>query len=278
MPPDHETLDALKRLARDKGATRPERAAARAAAKRLEAKIGKRPRQGRRRAPRAGLPEPPVWRRRRIVADTLQGVLDRLSRLVDAAFPVLWPLHWVLMFLPILGMAGWGLAWLAGYHFDVDVVMYALIIKYGVLASIALLTLVSVAPMTLAIWWLRTPKEDRPRHMLLWLLEHGFAGVLLIGTPIVALGTENRVVERGWMGKETTTFASWVFVMVAAGPIAFLYWRWLFRCIECNAPWINKFAPWAPRVLAATLALGIGVPTAWAAYIYTLPAVWSGAN
>jgi hypothetical protein len=203
MPPDHETLDALKRLARDKGATRPERAAARAAAQRLEAKIGKRTRRRRGKAQRAGLPEPPVWRRRRIVADTLQGVLDRLSRLVDAAFPVLWPLHWVLLLLPILAMAGGGLAWLAGYHFDIDVVFYAFLIKYGVLAGIALLALVSVAPLMLAVWWLRTPKEDRPRHTLVWLLEHGFTGVLLIGMPIVALAIENLMVEQGWLGSLT---------------------------------------------------------------------------
>jgi hypothetical protein len=100
---------------------------------------------------------------------------------------MLWPLHWVLLLLPILAMAGGGLAWLAGYQFDVDVVLYAFFIKYGVLATIALLALVSVTPLTLAVWWLRTPNEDRPRHMLLWLLEHGCMGVLVIGSPGLAL-------------------------------------------------------------------------------------------
>jgi hypothetical protein len=205
-------------------------------------------------------------------------VLDRLGRFFDAASQMLWPLHWVLLLLPILAMAGWGLAWLAGYHFDVDVVMYAFFIKYGVLASIALLALVSVAPITLAIWWLRTPKEDRPRHMLLWLLEHGCMGVLVIGTPGIALATENLVVEQGWLGREPAMFVGLVVALVVAWPLTGLYWRWLFRCIECNAPWINKLAPWAPRVLVASLALGIGVPTAWAAYFYTLSAAWGGAK
>jgi hypothetical protein len=182
------------------------------------------------------------------------------------------------MFLPILAMAGGGLAWLVGYHFDVEVVLYAFLIKYGVLAGIALLALVSVVPLSFAIWWLRTSSEDRPRHMLLWLLEHGFVGVLLIGAPGVALATENLVVEQGWLGRGIAIFVGWVAAMAVAGPIAGFYWRWLFRCIECNAPWINKLAPWAPRVLATGLALGIGVSTAWAAYVYRIPAVWGGAK
>jgi hypothetical protein len=183
MPPDHETLDALKLLARDKGATGPERSAARAAARRLEAKIGKRPRRGRGRAQRVGLPEPPTWRRRRIVADALQAVLHRLGGLFDAASFVLGPFYWVLFCLPVLAMAGTGLAWLAGYRFESDIILYAFFIKYGVLCGLMLLALVTVIPMGFAIWWLRTSREDRPRPMLLWLLEHGFMGVLVIGMP-----------------------------------------------------------------------------------------------
>lgn len=61
------------------------------------------------------------------------------------------PLHWVLLFLPVLAMAGTGLAWLAGYRFEPDIILYAFLIKYGVLVGVALLTLVTIIPMGFAV-------------------------------------------------------------------------------------------------------------------------------
>jgi hypothetical protein len=199
-------------------------------------------------------------------------MLDRLGSLFDAASPVLGPLHWVLLFLPVLAMAGAGLAWLAGYRFEADIILYAFLIKYGVLVGVALLTLVTVIPMGFAVWWLRTSREDRPRPMLLWLLEHGgFMGLLVIGVPGLDLLAENLLVEQGWLGKGTAILAGYGIAFAVVMPIGMLYGRWLFRSIERNAPWIDRFAPWAPRAVAAGLALLVAAPTAWAAYAYTRP-------
>src|SRR5262249_47338614 len=57
---DHNRLDALRRLAKDRAATPAEKATARRFAKALAAKIGKRPRRSRRKGPGAALPEPPA--------------------------------------------------------------------------------------------------------------------------------------------------------------------------------------------------------------------------
>jgi hypothetical protein len=69
MSADHNRLDALRRLAKDRAATPAEKATARRLAKALAAKIGKRPRRSRRRGHGPALPEPPAarWRRRWVV-------------------------------------------------------------------------------------------------------------------------------------------------------------------------------------------------------------------
>src|SRR5262245_49146393 len=62
MGANHNTLDALRRLAKDRAATPAEKATARRLAKALAAKIGKRPRGGRRKGSGAALPEPSAAR------------------------------------------------------------------------------------------------------------------------------------------------------------------------------------------------------------------------
>jgi hypothetical protein len=65
MGADHDRLDALRRLAKDRAATPAEKTTARRLAKALAAKIGKRPRRSRRKGHGAALPEPPAARSRR---------------------------------------------------------------------------------------------------------------------------------------------------------------------------------------------------------------------
>jgi hypothetical protein len=69
MSADHNRLDALRRLGKDRAATPAEKATARRLAKALAAKIDKRPRRSRRKGHGLALPEPPAarWRRRWIV-------------------------------------------------------------------------------------------------------------------------------------------------------------------------------------------------------------------
>src|SRR5215467_13043839 len=61
MGADHNTLDALRRMAKDRAATPAEKATARRLAKALAAKIGKRPRRSRRKGYGPALPVPPEF-------------------------------------------------------------------------------------------------------------------------------------------------------------------------------------------------------------------------
>jgi hypothetical protein len=66
MGADHNTLDALRRMAKDRAATPGEKATARRLAKALAAKIRERPGQNRRKGHGLALPEPPAARWRRV--------------------------------------------------------------------------------------------------------------------------------------------------------------------------------------------------------------------
>src|SRR5262245_4832778 len=79
MSADHNTLDALRRLANDRAATPAEKATARSLAKALVSKIGNRPRRGRRKGHGAALPEPPAARRRRLWIVWLEGALHKIE-------------------------------------------------------------------------------------------------------------------------------------------------------------------------------------------------------
>jgi hypothetical protein len=79
MSADHNRLDALRRLAKDRAATPAEKATARRFAKALAAKIGKRPRRSRRKGSGAALPEPPAARWRRRWVAWLEAVLHKMA-------------------------------------------------------------------------------------------------------------------------------------------------------------------------------------------------------
>src|SRR5215510_16547270 len=79
MSADHNTLDALWRLAKDRAATPVEKATARRFAEALAAKIGNRFRQGQRKSHGTALPEPPTARRRRLWIVWLEGALNKIE-------------------------------------------------------------------------------------------------------------------------------------------------------------------------------------------------------
>src|SRR5262249_20532378 len=79
MSADHNTLDALRRLAKDRAATPAEKATARRLGRAVAAKIGNRPRRGRRKGHGAALPEPPAARRRRLWIVWLEGALNKIE-------------------------------------------------------------------------------------------------------------------------------------------------------------------------------------------------------
>ena len=96
-----------------------------------------------------------------------------------------------------------------------------------------------------------------------------------LGIPAGAIGVwflaEHQLKAQGWLGKDAALLAGCGIAMVLVGPVAWLCCCWFRRSIESNAPWIDRLAPWAPRVIAAGLTLAIGVPTTWAAYAFTRP-------
>src|SRR5262249_44120090 len=79
MSADHNTLDALRRLAKDRAATPAEKATARRLAKALATKIGNRRRRGRRKGHGAALPEPPAARWRRLWVTWLDAALHNIE-------------------------------------------------------------------------------------------------------------------------------------------------------------------------------------------------------
>jgi hypothetical protein len=79
MGADHNRLDALRRLAKDRAATPAEKATARRLAKALADKIGKRPRRSPRKGQGPALPEPPAARWRRLCILWLEAALHKIA-------------------------------------------------------------------------------------------------------------------------------------------------------------------------------------------------------
>jgi hypothetical protein len=161
MSADHDRLDALRRLAKDRAASPAERATARRFAKTLAEKIGKRPRRSRRKGHDAALPEPPAarWRRRWIVRFELA-----LHKIAVAGH---W-LHgiWALSIICLVLVSVFGSDAVQRQAGDVYLMR-----TLGLLA--AGFAMVAVAGLlAFAAWWLRTWRGERLRPALIFMTEY----------------------------------------------------------------------------------------------------------
>jgi hypothetical protein len=160
MGADHNTLDALRRMAKDRATTPAEKATARRLARALAAKIGKRPRRSRRKGHGPALPEPPAARWRRLWIVRLEAALDRIA------------------------MAGWWLhvAWIGSII--VLVLMFVTpsdsvrqqaggfyLVRTLVLVAAALIMMIAGGLFAFAAWWLKTWRGERLRPALLFLSQ-----------------------------------------------------------------------------------------------------------
>src|SRR5215467_2949222 len=174
MSADHNTLDALRRLAKDRAATPAEKATARRLAMALAAKIGNRPRRGRRKGQGAALPEPPAVRRRRLWIVWLEGALN----MIEVAG---WWLHgiWIVSIV-VLG------PWLV---LGSDAVRQQVIDVYLVrtlgLVAVALVMVAIAGFLTCVAWWLRTVPGEHLRSAQAWS-ANTLPPIAIMGAAITA--------------------------------------------------------------------------------------------
>jgi hypothetical protein len=166
MSADHDRLDALRRLAKDRAATPAEKATARRFAKALAAKIGKRPRRGRRKGHSAALPEPPAarWRRRWCVR--LEAALHKIAVAGGWVHAV-----WIISLIGLLLVLVFGSK--AVQHQVSDIYL----VRTLGLLTVALVMMVAAGLLAFIVWWLRTWRSERLRPALIFLTKHvlGFA-------------------------------------------------------------------------------------------------------
>jgi hypothetical protein len=210
---DHDRLDALRRLAKDRAATPAEKAAARRFAKALAAKIGKRPRRGRRRGPSAALPEPPAARWRRLWLVWLEAALHKI------AVAGHW-LHgiWALSIICLLLVSVFGSDAVQRQAGDVYLMRTLGLLAAGfALAAIAGL-------LVFAAWWLKTWRSERLRPALIFVTEHVFGFGILAACIGLSIHLEDSLKWPMWLVLATT----WAAMFVIGIP----WWRWGYPAIE----------------------------------------------
>src|SRR5215470_17096064 len=158
---DHNRLDALRRLAKDRAATPAEKATARRFAKALAAKIGKRPHRSRRKNPGAALPEPPAARWRRRWVAWLEAVLLKMAVALSWVHMI-----WLASLIGLVLMAVFGTHAVRRQASDV------FLMRAVGLMAVGLLIVPLVGLFTLLAWWLKTWRSERLRPTLVFLSEH----------------------------------------------------------------------------------------------------------
>jgi hypothetical protein len=173
MSADHNTLDALRRLAKDRAATPAEKATARRLAKVLAAKIGKRPRRSRRKGHGPALPEPPAARWRRVWVVWLEAALNKIA---VAGEWVYW--FWIASLIVIGPAVIIGV----GTDFMRQQVGYIYLVRSLGLVAVALVMMAIAGGLAFAAWWLITWRGERLRPALVSLTKTvpWFATVCLV--------------------------------------------------------------------------------------------------
>jgi hypothetical protein len=217
MSADHDRLDALRRLAKDRAATPAEKATARRFAKALADKIGKRPRRSRRKGPGAALPEPPAGRWRRIWANRLDGALNWVEWLQMATMPLLL----ALLALPAAAIA---IDFLTGHKLIEEYIFTIFLIKYGVLSALAVLAVIILGPIVFARWWIRTWRRERLRPTLIFLTEHVPELAIIAACVGLPIYLEDRL--------KWPTLLAFATTGAAMFAICIPWWRWVYPAIE----------------------------------------------
>jgi hypothetical protein len=213
MGADHNRLDALRRMAKDRAATPAEKATARRLAKALAEKIGKRPRRSRRKVQGPALPEPPAARWRRLWILWLEAALHKIA--VAGSW-----LHgfWIVSIIGLTLVLVFGSEAVRRLAFDVYFV------RTLALFAVALVIVVATALFTFISWWLKTWRGERLRPALVFLNKH----VPWFVVMAVCIGLSAYLEHRLKWPSLLAYAASWP-VMLAVG-IPWL--RWLYPPIE----------------------------------------------
>ena len=248
MGADHNTLDALRRMAKDRATTPAEKATARRLAKALAAKIGKRPRRSRRKGNGPALPEPPAARWRRVWVVWLEAALDRIA-IAGWWLHVAWIVSIIVLVLMFVTPSDSMRQQAGGFY----------LVRTLVLVAAALIMMISGGLFAFAAWWLKTWRSERLRPALLFLSQ----GVPWLAMMAASMGLimylENRL---RWPSLVATAAACVV-------PFAII------------APWYRLAHPTIVRVLtqASHGALRAGVAVlAIALSILATGGVWAYVN
>jgi hypothetical protein len=246
MSADHNRLDALRRLAKDRAATPAEKATARRLAKALAAKIGKRPRRSRRKGHDLALPEPPAARWRRLWVLWLEAALHKI------ALAERW-VHWIRM----VSLACMVLIVVLGGEAVRQQTSEVYIVQILGLVGVALLLVATTALLTFGLWWLKTWRNERLRPALVFLTRH----VPWFEVAALALAA-NVYLERHLKWPMLFAFAA---AMVAMYVIGIPWWRWLYPPIERA---ILRASRGTLRAGVAALAIALIIPAAGGVWAY----------
>lgn len=151
-----ERLAALRRITVKRGATKAEAATAKRLADQLAARLGKRPRRGRRKGPKVALPEPSRYRRKRLWLFWLEAGLEKIVWAI-----VLLKIFWVATLPIAIGL-------LVFAHDDLRKQVENLYFARALLLMAGGLVLGGVgAALATVVWWLRTLPGERLRGAVL---------------------------------------------------------------------------------------------------------------
>jgi hypothetical protein len=213
MSANHETLDALRRVAKDRAATPAEKATARRLAKALAGTIGKRPRKGRRKTESAALPEPPAatWRRRWIAR--LETALHKVV-VAGAWLHAIW----------IASLVGMGLVLTLGSDTLRKQANDVYFIRTLWLLAAALTIVTVVGALTLTKWWLKTWRQERLRPALAFVSELVASVTLMAACVGVGEYLEKHL--------KWPLLLAFVVSLVVAVALSIPYWRWAVPAIR----------------------------------------------
>jgi hypothetical protein len=213
MSGDHDRLDALRRLARDRAATPAEKATARRLADALAAKIGKRPRRSRRKGHAAALPEPQAarWRRRGII--WLEAALHKMAVVGKWMHGV-----WIVSLIGLVIISVLGSESVQRQTSDIYLVR-----TLGLIAA-AWVMMAIAGVLALAAWWLRTWRGERLRPALMFLSEHVPWLAMMAACSALSVYLEDHLAWP-WLLAFATTFA----VIFA---ISIPWWRWVYPAMK----------------------------------------------
>jgi hypothetical protein len=213
MGADHDRLDALRRLAKDRAATPAEKVTARRFAKALADKIGKRPRRGRRKGGAAALPEPPAARWRRLWIAWLEAALHKIA-VAGKWLHVVW-------FVSVIGLV---LMFVFGSKAVRNQAGDVYLVRTLGLLAVAFAMIAVAGLLALAAWWLKTWRGERLRPALILLAKDVMPWLAATAGTGLFVYLEYRFKWPTLLGDATN--------MAVMFAICIPSWRWVCPAIE----------------------------------------------